>query len=66
MLNNIGLPGFLLLAFLIILSWCFCKIFAKAGFSGFWGLISLVPGGAIVLLLVLAVKDWPTHRGSNG
>ncbi|MEM6373124.1 MAG: hypothetical protein AAF727_10150 [Pseudomonadota bacterium] len=66
MLNNIGLPGILLLVFLLIFPLCFWKILTKAGFSGFWGLFAVVPGGLIVLLLVLAFVDWPSQRNSTG
>ncbi|WP_299148654.1 hypothetical protein [uncultured Tateyamaria sp.] len=65
MLNNIGLPGILLLLFLIIFPLMFWKIFTKAGFSGFWDLFSILPGGVFVLLLVLALVDWPANRKSD-
>ncbi|WP_299280400.1 hypothetical protein [uncultured Tateyamaria sp.] len=65
MLNNIGLPGILFLLVLIIFPLTFWKIFTKAGFSGFWGLFSILPGGVFVLLLVLAFVDWPANRKSD-
>ncbi len=43
-------------------SWLSWRICVKAGFPGQLGLISLVPLGLFVLLIVLAVADWPVSR----
>jgi len=40
-------------------------IFTKAGFSGWWSLLMLVPGLNIVVLYVLAFADWPMLRGNG-
>ena len=42
-----------------LLPWLFWKIFNKAGMSGLWALIAVIPAGALLLLIVLAVSDWP-------
>lgn len=36
----------------------FVRIFRKAGF-GYWGLSSIIPVMALVLLMVLAFAEWP-------
>lgn len=51
------------LAMVIFQIWLYFRIFAKAGYNGWWGLLSLVPGiGPLVVLLVLAFDNWPIHR----
>ena len=40
----------------------FCKIFSKAGYCWAFGLLTLVPFGTLILLLVLAFADWPICR----
>jgi hypothetical protein len=40
----------------------FWRIFAKAGYSGAWGLLAVFPFVQIILLLFLALADWP-RRG---
>ena len=40
----------------------FCKIFSKAGYCWAFGLLALVPFGALIMLLILAFTDWPICR----
>ncbi len=40
----------------------YIKIITKAGYSGWWILILLVPIANIVMLLVFAYKEWPIQR----
>ncbi len=40
----------------------YVKIITKAGYSGWWILILLVPIANIVMLLVFAYKEWPIQR----
>ena len=47
----------LLVAVVIVLP--FWKIFAKAGFSGWLGLLMIVPLVNLIALYVLAFSDWP-------
>jgi hypothetical protein len=42
---------------LILIGWV--KILSKAGYSGWWVLIGLVPVANLVMLLVFAFSDWP-------
>lgn len=62
MLNNIGAPGLLFLLFYVIQVVCFFRIMGKAGYTPLWGLLSVIPLGALVLLLFLAFSDWPAKR----
>jgi uncharacterized membrane protein YhaH (DUF805 family) len=39
------------------------KILSKAGYSGWWVLIGLVPIVNVVMYLVFAFSDWPSLRG---
>jgi hypothetical protein len=40
----------------------YIKIISRAGYSGWWVLIILVPIANIVMLLVFAYKEWPIQR----
>jgi uncharacterized membrane protein YhaH (DUF805 family) len=42
---------------LFLIGWV--KILSKAGYSGWWVLIGLVPLVNLVMLLVFAFSDWP-------
>jgi len=39
------------------------KILSKAGYSGWWVLIGLVPVANVVMYVVFAFSDWPALRG---
>jgi uncharacterized membrane protein YhaH (DUF805 family) len=39
------------------------KILSKAGYSGWWVLIGLVPIANVVMFVVFAFSDWPALRG---
>jgi hypothetical protein len=47
----------LMLAVLPVLP--FWLIFEKAGFSGAWSLLALLPGVDLIMLFFLAFADWP-------
>jgi hypothetical protein len=64
MINNIGLPGVLLIAVFVLQVVCFFRIMGKAGFNAAWGIVAIIPLGAVVLILVLAFADWPKERGA--
>lgn len=40
----------------VIPMWLICT---KAGFSGWWSLAMLVPGGSVILLYFLGFSKWP-------
>ena len=46
--------------------WLFYRIFSKAGYNGWWSLLSLIPGvGMLVVLLILAFDRWPISVGEG-
>ena len=48
-----------IIAFVIVLWW---RIFAKAGYHGALGLLMLVPIVNLVLMVILAFKEWPIQK----
>jgi hypothetical protein len=54
---------YLLVGVLSVIAWV--KILNKAGYSGWWVLISLVPIVNFVMFLVFAFSDWPS-QGRQG
>lgn len=46
----------------VLMTWAYCRICSKAGFSWALGLLMLVPVANIVLPLVLAFGDWPIQK----
>ena len=47
----------------IVQIWLFYRIYKRAGYNGWWGLLSLIPGiGMFIALVVLAFDTWPIHR----
>jgi len=47
---------------LIIFIWAYVRIIRRAGYSGWWVLIGLVPLVNVVMFLVFAFKEWPIQR----
>ena len=43
----------------------FWKIFAKAGFSGWLGLLMIVPMVNLIALYVLAFSEWPRSKRAD-
>lgn len=37
---------------------CLWRIYEKAGYAPQWSLFAFIPGGVLVLLLVLALLEW--------
>lgn len=70
---GIGLPelivivviGIVIMAIGIVIVVPFWKIFTKAGFSGWWSLIVIVPIIGILALYCLAFAEWPIQRDLN-
>jgi len=42
-------------------AWLFSKVISKAGFSGWWALLGIVPLVNIIMLYVFAFSRWPNH-----
>lgn len=57
-----GCYMFVILLITILTVIVFCRIFAKAGYHWALGLITLVPIGNIIMLLILAFSEWPIQR----
>jgi hypothetical protein len=55
---------YLLVGVLSVIAWV--KILNKAGYSGWWVLISLVPIVNFVMFLVFAFSDWPSQGRQGG
>jgi uncharacterized membrane protein YhaH (DUF805 family) len=46
----------------IVFVWAYVRIIRRAGYSGWWVLIGLVPFVNVVMFLVFAFKEWPIQR----
>ena len=58
MLNNIGLPGLImLLAILVFWIYPFWRLLPKFGYSKWLSLVVLIPIGAVVLIWILAFSE---------
>ncbi|MFL6161681.1 MAG: hypothetical protein ACJ74U_05580 [Jatrophihabitantaceae bacterium] len=63
-----GVPAglFVLLAvyvlFLIVMVWAYVQIIRRAGYSGWWILIGLLPLMNVVMFFIFAFKEWPIQR----
>ncbi len=56
----------LYLAFVIFLIYCQVRIVQRAGYSGWWVLITIVPIVGIVMMFVFAYsKNWPVLQKSR-
>lgn len=54
--------GLVYLAIMVVLVWAYVNIIRRAGYSGWWVLIGLVPIANIVFFLMFAFKEWPAQR----
>ncbi len=56
----IGIIGFALwLALVVLFLWLYGRILMRAGFSGWWALLALIPVVNLVMLWIFAFIDWP-------
>jgi len=53
---------FIVLVFIAIKVFSFCRIFSKAGYSWAFGLLMLIPLSEVVIPLILALIDWPVCK----
>ena len=42
--------------------WCWVRVVRRAGYSGWWVLMSFVPIGNLIMLGFFAFKEWPVRR----
>jgi len=60
---NIGGSEVLVFAFIgVVLIWPYWRIFAKAGFPGWYALSALVPLVNLIVFLYLAFAEWPVCK----
>lgn len=52
----------LLLAFVVVVIWMHVRILHKAGFSGWWFLLLLIPVVNIIMVWVFAYAKWPNAK----
>jgi uncharacterized membrane protein YhaH (DUF805 family) len=50
------------LTIVLFLLWMTVRILRKAGYSGWWSLLTLIPIVNIVMIWVFAFSDWPALR----
>ncbi len=51
-------------ALAVFLVWLFHRIFSRAGYNGWLGLLALIPGfGVLICLCILAFDSWPKKFG---
>ena len=61
MINNIGLPGILLLVvYAAIVVVPFFQLWKRTGHSGWMSLLMILPLVNLIMLYVLAFKRWPS------
>jgi len=48
-----------------LLLWMTVRILHKAGYSGWWSLLMLIPIVNIVMIWVFAFSDWPLLRARS-
>lgn len=60
------MEGSMLLLTAVVLAIPMWRICVKAGYSGWLGLLALVPVANLVLLYFLAFASWPAGRARSG
>jgi hypothetical protein len=58
----VSIFALLVVAFML---WMYWRIFKKAGYSGAWTFLNLLPGGSLILILMLAFGNWPVLRAQQ-
>jgi hypothetical protein len=59
-MHAIGSVHMLVLGLILIIP--FWRLFSKAGYSGWWSLLMVIPLVNLITLYVLAFSDWPALR----
>lgn len=55
--------AFITLVIVVLYLWLFYRIFTKAGYSGWYTLLNLIPYvGSVIVVFMLAFGDWPIFR----
>ena len=50
---------FVVAGFFILMGLLWWRIFAKAGYGGWMGLLAVIPGVNLLMLTILAFTEWP-------
>lgn len=50
----------IILLILVLPAWLFSRVITKAGFSGWWALLGVVPLINLIALWVFAFTKWPS------
>lgn len=53
------------LAFIFCMAYMWWKIFEKTGYHGALGILMLVPIANLVMMAILAFREWPIHKELN-
>ena len=65
-MGSMGIVSIIIsIAFLALFLKVWWNIFKKAGYSGWLGILMIVPLVNLILLLVLAFATWPIHKGQG-
>ena len=66
MMNNIGLPGFLMIiVYAAVIVVPFYQLWKRTGHNGWIALLMLIPLVNLIMLYVLAFKQWPALPDRN-
>lgn len=58
----VGVLVLIYVAVLVVVILAYVRIVTKAGYSGWWVLIALVPIANVVMFLIFAFSEWPIQR----
>ena len=63
MFGSFGLPELLIVLFAaVLIVWPATRICAKAGYTPWLGIASILPGANVLLLWFLALAEWPMRK----
>lgn len=59
------LLGLLGLALFVFIIYVYVRILHKAGYSGWWLLLLIIPIVNLIMIWVFAFSEWPIHRAGQ-
>lgn len=66
MMNNVGVPGLLMIiVYVAIVIVPFYQLWKRTGHNGWISLLMLIPVVNLIMLYVLAFKEWPALSDRN-
>ena len=57
-----GLAEFVIIAAVVLCVWAYWRIFAKAGYPGAMGILTVIPLLNVIMLFFLAFSEWPVLK----